>query len=90
MKEETKNKIMPILVTVGVAIVVISIPAFLMLDYMDMQWEIDYLKDELDKKGNVTDDYEQGWLDCLEALHDIRWRMENITSQMAFVNPEFR
>ena len=90
MKEETKNKITPILITVGAVIVVISIPAFLMLDDMDMQWEIDYLKDELSHKDNVSEEYRQGWLDCVDALHDIRWRMENMTSQMAFVNPEFR
>ena len=82
MKEETKEKLLPILITSGVAIVVISIPAFFLLDYMDMQWEIDYLKDELDQKGNVSEEYQHGWLDCLDALHDIRWKVENITSQM--------
>jgi len=49
------------------------------------QWntyEYDKLKEELDKKENVSDDYKQGWLDCIEELERIRTKTTNITSTM--------
>ena len=84
MNDEPKEKkdVIPILLTVSIGVIVFMIPAFFLHDYMDMQWEIDYLKDELDTKVNVSDDYRSGWLDCIDSLHDLRWKVDNVTSQM--------
>ena len=87
MNDEPKEKkdVIPILLTVSIGVIVFMIPAFFLHDYMDMQWEIDYLKDELDTRVNVSDDYRSGWLDCIDSLHDLRWKVDNITSQMDIV-----
>lgn len=81
-KKKEEKSIVPILVTVCVAIIVVAIPAYLLSDYMYTQGELDYLRDELVQQGNVTEDYRQGWLDCVEALDDLRNKVTNITSQM--------
>jgi hypothetical protein len=34
--------------------------------------DIDYLKEKISEKQNVTNDYRQGWNDAIAALEDFR------------------
>jgi len=42
-----------------------------------------HLKHEITQMDNVSDDYVQGWLDCVDEYHKWIRRAQNITNQLA-------
>ena len=69
------------IVSVLVAGLILSTLTFSMYEKAD----IVYLQGELDKKTNITDDYRNGWLDCMEELVNLRCAVTNMTSQLEAV-----
>jgi len=80
-EEETVEESSPVPMTVGLIIVtiVLGFVAWHVMGQYDT-YEYDRLNDALDNKINVSDDYRQGWLDCIAKLKSIRTEMSNVTN----------
>ena len=82
MNGETESSSpMPIIVGIVVVLIVFGI-VFWQVSSQYSTYEYDRLKEKIDTKTNVTDDYRQGWIDCIEELKNIRTEVTNVTSQM--------
>jgi len=44
--------------------------------------EEEHLQDKIDNMENVTDEYRQGWNDCIRALHKFNRMVTNITGSV--------
>lgn len=87
-KKEEKTKSVPL--TLITILIVIIIGGFIFWEVSNSFscYECDRLKEELNKKTNVSEEYRQGWIDCIEKLRDIRQEATNITSQFDLIkNP---
>ncbi len=71
------------------AIIVGCVFAFVLysIDFSDSA--VDYLRGEIDEMDWVSDDYRQGWLDCVKELEDYRGGIENLTAKADIVDTVF-
>lgn len=63
----------------AVALVVILSVLVAMFEFQRSQ-EVDELRVVIDDMRGVSDEYRQGWRDCIEYLRFIRMRSANVTS----------
>ena len=61
------------------SIISVFIFAFLIDDYSHSEYE--YLEDGLNSLDNVSDEYRQGWMDCIEELKEFNTMVSNVTDQ---------
>ena len=68
MNEEKKEEGFNLgkVLAVAAALMIILVGAAIYMDAQGKYWMADNLRDHLDEKGNVSDDYRQGWLDCVD------------------------
>ena len=75
-KESKAEYIIPFFISlILVASVIFSL--YLLMPY---ETEVDYLKEKISNKQNVSDDYIQGWNDCISELVKLRNTATNITN----------
>ena len=65
--------------------VVVGVFIYVTMANTVMCYECDRLTEEIDKKTNVSDDYRQGWLDCVSKLRSIRNEVTNVTNQFGLI-----
>jgi len=81
-KEEDKGKIGMIIMILAILMIVALIGPHFYFAYnkhLQDEREIDYLREVIYER-NVTKEYRQGWLDCVNELHDFRTKDTNVTS----------
>ena len=66
---------------VVVGIVIGAIMFAYMVTWIDDE-HIDMCSDEIEGRGNITDDYRDGWMDCIEYLIRVRQQATNLTQQL--------
>lgn len=67
---ETKNDWLKVAVIMFI-VISLGISSLYFIGY-NAKNDIDYLKEKISEKQNVTNDYRQGWNDAIAALEDFR------------------
>ena len=80
-KQEKSNVGMTIIILAVLMTVALIGPHFYFAynEHLQDEREIDYLREVIYER-NVTKEYRQGWLDCVNELHDFRTKDTNVTS----------
>lgn len=87
MKEEEKKKEGGIpwgfLLTIALLLLVSTLIYWQLTPWMHETEISNYLENQIEGRDDVSEDYVQGWNDCIDEYH--RWfhRAQNVTSQMA-------
>lgn len=70
------------LLTIGVVVMVIAVGIALFSTTLGMMHDeaMDHAHDTIDSMQNVSDDYRQGWNDCLDDIDDYYSKAHNTTS----------
>jgi len=74
MHKETKTEWIKVVIIVVIIVLLVSglgISSLYFIGY-NAENDIDYLKEKIYEKQNVTNDYRQGWNDAISALEDFR------------------
>jgi hypothetical protein len=79
-----KNSTLGILITIGV-FVSILIMSFGLYEYIMHPYQVmDELKRELNSRDNISDDYRQGWLDCIAYYYHRYVEATNMTANISW------
>ncbi len=85
-KEETEKGIsLSALLTLGFIIVVVVVGGLILsmsINFMHNE-SMDHAHNTIDDMQNVSEDYRQGWNDCLADIHDHYSKAQNVTSATA-------
>ena len=69
-----------------IGIIVLGFIAFVMIgSFLEPHWTADKLRDQLNNVGDVSEDYKQGWLDCVNYYLDMKTGPTNVTALISFV-----
>jgi len=82
MNEEKKDMgtfVVALLIFIMVAIPIVALS---FMDYMQDDYEIERLRNEIKNKQDVSNEYIQGWNDCISKLISIRNEVTNITANV--------
>jgi len=70
------------LITVGLVVVIIVVAMGIHATMTAPYHMADDLRERIDAKGNVSDDYRQGWLDCVDYFLKLSTEPTNMTGGM--------
>ena len=79
-EEETRDNSTLIIAILMAIMIIIPMGAVSYMGYLQDQREVDRLRQEIKDKQNVSNDYIQGWNDCIDKLVSIRNEATNVTS----------
>lgn len=82
-EDEDKDGTFMFVVIITVAMLAGSFVLMTYLDFMQDEQEIKRLRDEISQKHDVSNDYIEGWNDCISKLIAIRNEATNVTSNVA-------
>ena len=80
-KNTNDNSIVIPVFGIIITLVIILIIGFVLISEYSHP-EYDYLEDGLNSLDNVSDEYRQGWKDCIEELKEFNTMVSNVTDQM--------
>jgi len=81
MNEEKKEEGtgMGKLMAVVAALMIILVGAAIFMDAQGKYWMADDLRERLDERSGLSDDYKQGWLDCVDYYLHLAIGATNMT-----------